>query len=305
MSNGSGSHRGLCDGSNRRDFLRAGTLAFGGLTLSCLLRADAPTEGVSTGPSKSKPRPSANPPDAAMPGKPDITATFSIVAADPENRVCGAAVASKYPAVGKVVPYVRADVGAFCTQHHHVPKWGEPALDMLQQGKRPEAVISELLRDDADAELRQLAIIDMQGRAAVHNPTNAPVGSRYWGAMTGRFYCCQGNTLTGRAVVVAMATAYEETEGSLADRLMSALIAADCAGGDHRGRLAAGIRVAKTGVEGDWLSLHIDKSDDAVLELAQRYAELQHDAKGTWRGGKLPFQHPCPDRPQPAAPGKN
>src|SRR6478735_1576018 len=70
-----------------------------------------------------------------------ITATFSIVAVDPETGTCGAAVASKYPAVGKVVPYVRAGVGAFCTQHYHVPKWGEPALDMLQQGKRPEAAI--------------------------------------------------------------------------------------------------------------------------------------------------------------------
>jgi uncharacterized Ntn-hydrolase superfamily protein len=120
--------------------------------------------------------------------------------------------------------------------------------------------------------------------------------------MTGRFYCCQGNTLTGRVVVVAMAAAFEDTAGSLADRLMAALIAADCAGGDHRGRLAAGMRVAKKGVEGDWLSLHVDKSDDAVLELAQKYAELKHEAKGSWRGGQLPFQHPCPDRPKPAAP---
>src|SRR5689334_3410372 len=87
---------------------------------------------------------------------PEITATFSIVAVDPENHICGAAVASKYPAVGKVVPYVRADVGAFCTQHHHVPKWGEPALDLLQAGKRPEAVIAELLKDDKTPELRQL-----------------------------------------------------------------------------------------------------------------------------------------------------
>ncbi len=232
----------------------------------------------------------------------DITATFSIVAVDPRNNVCGAAVASKYPAVGKVVPYVRADVGAFCTQHHHVPKWGEPALDMLQQGKRPEAVIFELLKDDKDADLRQLAIIDMQGRAAVHNPTQAQAGSRYWGGMTGRFYSCQGNTLTGREVIVAMSTAYEETEGSLADRLMAALIAADCAGGDHRGRLAAGIRVAKKGVEGDWLSMHVDRSEDAVIELAQKYAELTHDAKGSWSGGKRPFQHPCLNRAKSVAP---
>lgn len=242
---------------------------------------------------------------SAQSAPPEITATFSIIAVDPENHVCGAAVASKYPAVGKVVPYVRADVGAFCTQHHHVPKWGEPALDMLQQGKRPDGVIFELLKEDKDAELRQLAIIDMQGRTAVHNPTTAPAGSRYWGAMTGRFYCCQGNTLTGREVVTAMGAAYEETEGSLADRLMAALIAADCAGGDHRGRLAAGIRVAKTGVDGDWLSLHVDKSDDAVLELAQKYSHLKHDAKGTWRGGQLPFQNPCPNRPAPVAPSKN
>jgi uncharacterized Ntn-hydrolase superfamily protein len=244
----------------------------------------------------------AEPPPAT---KPEITATFSIIAVDPENHVCGAAVASKYPAVGKVVPYVRADVGAFCTQHHHVPKWGEPALDLLQQGKRPEGVLFELLTEDKDSELRQLAIIDMQGRAAVHNPTNAPAGSRYWGAMTGRFYCCQGNTLTSRQVVVAMSRAYEETSGSLADRLLAALIAADCAGGDHRGRLAAGMRVAKKGIEGDWLSLHVDKSDDAVVDLARKYAELKHDAKGSWSGGMLPFQHPCPDRPKLTVPEKD
>ncbi len=275
-----------------------------GLAVTGLLRADSPADGCGTGKLMSKSNPRGGPPDTANAGNPDITATFSIVAVDPENRVCGAAVASKYPAVGKVVPYVRADVGAFCTQHHHVPKWGEPALDMLQQGKRPEAVIFELLKDDKDADVRQLAIIDMQGRAAVHNPTNAEIGSRYWGAMTGHFYSCQGNTLTGREVIVAMATAYEVTEGSLSDRLIAALIAADCAGGDHRGRLAAGIRVARKGIEGDWLSLHVDKSDDAVLELAQKYAELEHEAKGSWRGGKLPFQNPCPDRPRPTAPGK-
>lgn len=240
--------------------------------------------------------PKATTQEATTTSESKITATFSIIAVDPENHICGAAVASRYPAVGKVVPWVRADVGAFCTQHHHVPKWGETALDLLSEGRRPEAVITELLANDPDAELRQLAIIDMQGRAAVHNPTAAPQQSRYWGAMTGRFYCCQGNTLAGRDVVVAMSRAYEETPGSLSDRLMAALIAADCAGGDHRGRLAAGIRVAKRGVEGDWLSLHVDQSDDAVIDLAKKYAELSHDAKGEWSGGKLPFHHPCADR---------
>lgn len=223
----------------------------------------------------------------------EISATFSILAVDPESGSVGMAVASKYPAVGKVVGYVRAGVGGICTQHHHVPAWGEPALDALQQGKSPEAVIADLLRDDPGRELRQLAVIDMTGRAAQHNPTTAPQRSFYWGSMAGRFYCCQGNTLAGRGVITEMARAYEETTGSLADRLMAALVAGDCAGGDHRGKLAAGIRVAKTGVEGNWFELYVDESDNAVIDLAQKYAETEHEAKGAWEGAKLPFTPPC------------
>ena len=236
--------------------------------------------------------------------EPSITATFSIVAVDPEAGVVGAAVASKYPAVGRVVPYVRAGVGGFCTQHYHVPKWGEPALDALAAGAAPEQVIADLLRDDPQREQRQLAIVDMAGRAAVHNPTQAPDDSRHWSAATGRFYCCQGNTLAGRSVVADMAAAYEDTRGSVADRLIAGLVAGDCAGGDHRGRLAAGIRVAKTGVEGYWLELYVDRSDDAVIELARKYAELAHDAKGAWRGGQLPFVPPCPKGERPESPAK-
>ena len=233
-----------------------------------------------------------------------VSGTFSIVAVDPETGVSGAAVASRYPAVGKVVAYARGGVGAFCTQHWHNPKWGERALDRLEAGKLPEEVLAELLKDDERKDKRQLAIIDMKGRAANRNPANADPSGIYWGAMSGRFYACQGNTLTGREVVVAMALAYEETKGSLADRLMAALVAADCVGGDHRGRLAAGIRVAKKDVEGYWLELHTDKSADAVIDLLKKYVALDHEAKGAWPGGKPPFKHPCPDRPAPKAPGK-
>jgi uncharacterized Ntn-hydrolase superfamily protein len=221
---------------------------------------------------------------AATAAEPVKIATFSICAADPETGICGAAVASKYPAVGKVVPFVRPGIGAFCTQHYAVTKWGEPALDMLAAGKRPEAVLAELLKDDDRPEMRQLAIVDMQGRVANHNPSTAPEGSRYWGAMSGRYFSCQGNTLAGREVVTEMARAYEETKGSLADRLMAALVAADVAGGDHRGRLAAGIRVAKKDVEGHWFELYVDESDDAVNELAKKYLETEHEARGEWKG---------------------
>ncbi|MBM4077589.1 MAG: DUF1028 domain-containing protein, partial [Planctomycetes bacterium] len=249
--------------TDRREFVRLGLMS-----VSTLLM---PRIGISDDVNL----PSKVPSDSNSPPNPQkITATFSIVAVDPDSGVCGAAVASKYLGVGKVVPYIRAGVGAFCTQHYHVPEWGTPALDLLERGLSPAEVIAHLLKDDRDPEQRQLAIVDMKGRSAVHNPTSADQRSQYWGAMTGRFYCCQGNTLTGREVVTAMATAYEETNGSLADKLMASLIAGDCAGGDYRGRLAAGIRIAKTDVKGNWLELDVDKSDDAVLELARKYAEL-------------------------------
>ncbi|MBI3838902.1 MAG: DUF1028 domain-containing protein [Planctomycetia bacterium] len=231
-----------------------------------------------------------------------VSGTFSIVAVEPETGVCGAAVASKFPAVGSVVPFVRAGVGAFCTQHYHNPPWGPPALELLERGKLPEEVLVELLRDDPRAGQRQLAVIDRQGRTANHNPSQAPPESLWWGSMSGRFYACQGNTLSGSEVLTAMARAFEITNGSLADRLMAALVAADCAGGDHRGRHSAAIVVAKPGVEGAWLDQRIDKSDDAVLDLARKYVELAHDAKGEWSASKLPWQHPCPDRPMPKPP---
>jgi uncharacterized Ntn-hydrolase superfamily protein len=211
----------------------------------------------------------------------EISRTFSIVAVDPETGVCGAAVASKYPAVGKVVPYARAGVGAFCTQHWHEPEWGEKALDLLAAKKLPEEVLFELLKDDPRRDQRQLAIVDLQGRVAVHNPAQADGESLWWGSASGRFYACQGNTLAGREVIADMAKAYEETKGSVADRLMASLAAGDRAGGDHRGRLAAGIRVVKPGVEGYWLELRVDESNDAVVELERKYRALAHEAKGT------------------------
>jgi uncharacterized Ntn-hydrolase superfamily protein len=182
-----------------------------------------------------------------------------------------------------VVPYVRAGVGAFCTQHWHNPPWGERALDLLAQGRLPEEVLAELLRDDPQKDKRQLAIIDMSGRAANRNCGNADPSGLWWGSAAGRYYACQGNTLIGCDVIHAMARAYEQTEGSLADRLMAALVAGDKAGGDHRGRLAAGIKVAKKGIEGCWLELYVDQSDDAVNDLAEQYAVLKHEAKGVAR----------------------
>ena len=237
--------------------------------------------------------------DAGLPKQP-VIATFSIAAVDPEAGTCGAAVASRFPAVGGVVAHARAGVGAFCTQFLDLRGWGPKALDLLEQEKLPEEILAEILRTDKYPGMRQLAIIDMQGRSAQHHPVSAGPAANYWGGMSGRFYVCQGNTLTGRDVIVAMAKAYEETRGSLADRLMAAVVAGDCAGGDYRGRLATGIRVCKKGVEGYWLDLQVDKSDDAVVELHRRYVESNHEARGEW--GKRSYEHPCLNRPAPKRP---
>ncbi|MBN1676202.1 MAG: DUF1028 domain-containing protein [Kiritimatiellae bacterium] len=204
-----------------------------------------------------------------------ISATFSIVAVDPARGVCGAAVASKYLAVGKVVPFVRAGVGAFCTQHHHNPEFGQKALDWLESGMLPEEVLGRLLHDDIRPGKRQLAVIDMAGRAANRNCWDADPDGIWWGSMAGRFYACQGNTLAGREVITAMAEAFEQTEARLGDRLMAALVAGDRAGGDHRGRLAAGIRLAGPHVPGGLLELDVDESDDAVGALNALYRGVE------------------------------
>lgn len=235
-------------------------------------------------------------------GNPDgVTGTFSIAAIDPEHGLCGAAVASKYPAVGRAVAHARAGVGGFCTQYWVMPAWGPRALDLLEAGRLPEEVVFELLHDDTHAGLRQLGIIDMQGRSSQRHPVAADAEADSLGAMSGRTYVIQGNTLTGRDVIVAMGKAFEETPGTLADRLVAALVAGDCAGGDHRGRLAAGVRVCRASTEGYWLDLHVDRHDDAVIELARRYAALDHEAKGR-AGGHPHFEHPCPNRPESRPP---
>lgn len=238
---------------------------------------------VGAGPAEAPtPTPETQPAECNREGP--VTATFSIAAVDPDAGVCGAAVASMYPAVGKIVPFVRAGVGVFCTQHWSNAAWGPRALDLLEKGKTPEETLAELLHDDPRPEKRQLAIIDMQGRGVNRNPNQPDPSAVYWGAMSGHCYACQGNTLVGRQVIVAMAQAYEETRGSLADRLMAALVAGDRSGGDHRGHLAAGLRVAKTGVAGCWLEVYVDKSDRAVDELLEAYLRAPHPARGGWNG---------------------
>jgi uncharacterized Ntn-hydrolase superfamily protein len=204
--------------------------------------------------------------------KEPLVTTFSIVGCDPETGEVGGAVASLYPKVGRVVPWVKADVGAFCTQYYLRTEYGPRALLMLEKKDlRPEEILALLVRQDPKPEERQLAIVDMQGRAVNRNPVGARPDAQWWGGATGKYYAVQGNTLVSRKVIVDMQAAYEDTKGTVADKLMAALKAGDDAGGDHRGRLAAGIRAAKPGVEGLWCELYVDESNDAVNDLVKKY----------------------------------
>jgi uncharacterized Ntn-hydrolase superfamily protein len=203
------------------------------------------------------------------------TGTFSIVAIDPDTGEAAVAVASKFPAVGTVVPFVKAGVGAFATQCNHNPEWGPKALEMLERKMHPGEVIAALVKDDPQAGTRQLAAIDMQGRGANHNPFAEKGGARWWGSQAGQYYSCQGNTLTSMPVIQEMARTFETTKGVLADRLMAVLLAADAAGGDHRGRQAAAIVIANPRQPEKPFILRVDDDKDAVNALKAKYDEYK------------------------------
>ncbi len=205
-------------------------------------------------------------------------ATFSICAIDPATGESGVAVTTRVPFVGRAVPWARAGVGAVATQSWTVVEYGRQGLDLLEQGVAPEAAIEQLLDGDNGRELRQLGLIDMEGRKAAFTggENNAWAGSRQ-----GDNYTVQGNILVGREVVDAVGDHFESTAGTdmpLAERLILALEAGQAKGGDGRwGRLqSAAIRVADPGVYGrggDHISLSIDVGEHAtpVAEMKRIY----------------------------------
>lgn len=172
--------------------------------------------------------------------------TFSIVAWDPKASPpeWGVAVASKFLAVGAVVPWARADAGAVATQAFANLAYGPEGLDRLGAGRSAEQVVIGLTGPDEQREHRQLGVVDAAGRAANFTGTEC---FDWAGARSGDGYTCQGNILTGPDVVDGMCAAFESTDGELAVRLLAALRAGDEAGGDKRGRQSAAILVVREG----------------------------------------------------------
>lgn len=172
--------------------------------------------------------------------------TFSIVAWDPDASPAewGVAVASKFLAVGAVVPWAKAGVGAVATQAFANLAYGPEGLERLASGRSAEDVVNGLTGPDEQRAHRQLGVVDAEGRAATFTGTEC---FDWAGGRTGRGYTCQGNILAGPDVVDEMCTAFEKTTGELAVRLLAALKAGDAAGGDRRGRQSAAVLVVREG----------------------------------------------------------
>ena len=198
-------------------------------------------------------------------------ATYSIVACDKQTRSCGVAVQTNNLAVGASVPYAMAGVGAIVSQFETNPNYGPRGLALLSQGETPAKALAQILSEDNnfDGETtadRQVAIVAIDGRTAVHTGENAQ-NSQWAGSRTGDGYSIQGNGLAGARVIDAMEHAYLETNGTLAKKLIAALIAGDAAGGQATGRESAALLVKTS--EG-WpidIDLRVDDSPDPVAEL--------------------------------------
>lgn len=197
--------------------------------------------------------------------------TFSIVAADLETGEVGCAVQSKYFSVGSVVPWAWAGVGAVATQAAGVAVYGRLALEELQRGATPEAALEAVLADDPGRETRQLGVVTADGRAAAFTGAQC---LDWAGHRVGPGFAAQGNILAGEAVVDELARAYTETVGSLVERLVASLEAAQAAGGDKRGQQSAAIVVERVGARTEGregidriCDLRVEDHQEPIVEL--------------------------------------
>ena len=199
--------------------------------------------------------------------------TFSIVAYDPKKKEWGVAVQSKFLAAAAVVSWARAGAGAVATQSYANVTYGFRGLDFMRDGLSAEDTIKELTKDDEQVDLRQVGLVDNQGRAAAFTGKKC---NNWAGHIVGDGYACQGNILVP-GTVEAMAAQYEKVRqegGELADWLVLALEAGQEAGGDKRGRQAAGVIVVRKGggYGGDndrYLDLRVDDNPYPILKLKQ------------------------------------
>jgi uncharacterized Ntn-hydrolase superfamily protein len=194
--------------------------------------------------------------------------TYSIVAFDPETGQLGAAVQSHYFRVADVI-WVEPNVGAVATQSFVDFAYGPLGIEMLWMGKTPQEALDALTSVDPQADVRQVAMIDDEGNVAAHTGERCIT---YAGHQIGPNYSVQANLMRDSTVPAAMAEAFETTEGTLAERLMAALEAAEAEGGDIRGKQSAAIRVVTGEPTGRiWedriVDLRVDDHAEPIKEL--------------------------------------
>src|SRR5258705_4908123 len=169
--------------------------------------------------------------DAPVPTRP--VHTFPIGARDPSTGELSVAVQSPWLNVGPVVPWVEAGVGAIATQSFVDPSYGKLGLDLMRAGRSAPEALKALIAGDAASDVRQVAMIDAQGRVAAHTGAKDIQAA---GHKVGVNYSVQANLMLNDSIWPAMSRAFEAAKGDLADRMLAALDAAQAACGDIRGR---------------------------------------------------------------------
>ena len=213
-------------------------------------------------------------PASARPLRP--VATYSIVARDPATGELGVAVQSHWFSVGSNVSWAEAGVGAVATQSFIDPAYGPLGLQLMRAGRSAPDTLKALLAGDAQRDVRQVGMVDAQGRVATHTGALCIPAA---GGQEGKEYVVQANLMDKPSVWPAMAKAYEAAKGDLADRLLTALDAAEAEGGDIRGRQSAAIVVVKARSSGrPWadrvFDLRVEDNPAPLVEL-RRLVKLQ------------------------------
>ena len=203
--------------------------------------------------------------------------TYSIVAMDRKTEQIGVAVQSHWFAVGALCPWIEPGVGVIATQSMVEVSYGPKGLGLLRDGKPAQLALDELLEADERKELRQVAIVDAQGNVAAHTGKRCIAEA---GHQIGNSFSAQANMMLNNTVWSAMASAFENTQDNLANRLLSALQAAQAAGGDIRGKQSASLLVSKN-IKDDtpWknilTNLRVDDHPDPIIEL-KRLLDIQY-----------------------------
>jgi uncharacterized Ntn-hydrolase superfamily protein len=214
--------------------------------------------------------------------------TWSILVRDPATGALGAAVATRFFAVGALCIHVEGGVAALATQALINPMYAVHGMQRLRAGSAPAEVAAALLAEDAGREHRQLHILDAGGRIAQHTGRECVA---WCGAVRGADVSVAGNMLAGAAVLEATLTAFQAAGGALAGRLLTALAAGEEAGGDKRGKQSAALKICTADPYPD-LDIRADDHPDPLAEL-RRLHRVSEERFAVFRRFLPGSQSPC------------